>query len=263
MYLLLEQIITKLEKLQILNSMKLYIRLFWFISLLLFLNFEIKGQIKIDTSKARVIIEIDSIEKFNDELLKKASSVSNFNNFVIKVNRKKVKLNLDYLENSHTLEIIGEGSTSISFGDKCYSNLQKIIIFTEVKNIEFSKCMSLLDTLIMNNSNLEKLPKTLCYCTNLKFLDLSFNKISNFNCELESLKKLKKIVITQNLLAEIPKCLVQNRELEVLNFEFNPLENVPIELLELENLKIINIISYPAPNIPQLYFEQKKVKVYY
>ncbi len=249
--------IGKLERLQIFISMR------YLLIIILLLGFnQIQGQIVVDTIKQRLIVRCTESAKYNDSLLTLLSDFPRYKEIIINSDSNDVKIDVSKFE-AEIISFHGNGTFDIINNSKEeLLNLRKIIVLSKLKGIDFGKGMKSLDTLIIYNSGLEKIPASIKCCTNLRFIDLSFNKIGEIDSQLKRLQKLEYLVMTNNKLSEIPGSISFNKELIGLNFESNQIRKIPIEILHLPNLRVINLMGNNIDEYPSELLQKTGLEVY-
>lgn len=94
--------------------------------------------------------------------------------------------------------------------------------------------------LAISSSDLQELPEELGKLSNLKWLNVSYNKLNNLP-SIESLKKLTHFNAAWNDLSELPESFIHLTSLEVLDFAANELKTLPLSLTECITLRSLNI----------------------
>ncbi len=123
---------------------------------------------------------------------------------------------------------------------------------------------ALVETLDFSNKNLERLPKDVLKCENLKilnintnniselpegfgklvnlnYLNISNNKISKLNKEIGKLTKLNELYISDNPIGELPLEIGKLNILNKLDVRATALKKLPKEISQLRNLAEINL----------------------
>lgn len=98
-----------------------------------------------------------------------------------------------------------------------------------------------IDSLDLSRQGILMLPANFKDLKNLKYLNLSYNKLSEFPDVICSLKKLKTLDLSHNFIVEIPEQLLLCKDLEKLTIAANPIIKFPHGIQELENLRVLNL----------------------
>ena len=107
-----------------------------------------------------------------------------------------------------------------------------------------------LETLKLNDNQIEEIPKDILKCKKLKTLDLSFNKLEEIPKYIENLENLTVLYLDHNQLVEIPKEIGNLKNLKILDLSFNELIEVPEELSNLNKLEKLNLNNNDLEEIP-------------
>lgn len=170
---------------------------------------------------------------------------------------KKLPLSLQNLTNLTDLELFNnpfedvDGEifknmhdlTSVNF-DSFYRMSQEQIHAMINKMCTYCQKLQLL---YMNRMGLTKLPERLNYLTDLRLLDVNFNKIT----EVKSLKPMAPIqlMMNNNLLETIPADFINNADLELFSVKENHLKEFPAVLSNLDGLYTISEIDLTGNQI--------------
>jgi Leucine-rich repeat (LRR) protein len=237
---------------------------FILILLAFFTLHQLNGQIYLDDTKPRLIIECSNDSIKNDSLYKHISDYKDYKEIYIMLDSGVASLDLAILKNAESATIVGNGFYNIIYsGTDGLLNLRKIEIRTKLINIDFGSGLLGLEKLIIVYSGLSEIPKTINRCTNLIYLDLSYNDISSFHSELNNLLKLKELAVESNKLSELPCELSKNTELRSVNFGFNQFVKFPKVLFKLPNLKVVSLMANEIPDLPYEKLKKKEIKLYY
>ena len=122
-----------------------------------------------------------------------------------------------------------------------------------------------LQTLDLNNNQLENMPAEIGKLVNLQYLDLNNNQLENMPAEIGKFVNLKILYLEDNqlmiMLAEIGKLV----NLKILYLEDNQLSSLPAEILKIKNIIVIDETSYDINNINMeneiLIFSYLKIKL--
>lgn len=124
--------------------------------------------------------------------------------------------------------------------------------FQGLKHINSSIiCLSNIKELLLNNNEIETIPKDLYKLRNLEKLNLSHNKIRSIPSELGRAVSLKELHLNDNFISSVPMELGTLFALEILNISNNPLV-IPFNSLCKDKSLIHfcreNNTAYPVPN---------------
>lgn len=123
--------------------------------------------------------------------------------------------------------------------------------------------LSSLRECLLNNNNLEEIPRELSKLKNLEafcclwlflrlymqILLLSKNKLPSIDAELlGSLTSLKHLALNHNLLTELPPTIANLKNLRKLNLSYNMLTKIPSELVSLQLLTVLDL------NVSAIYY---------
>jgi len=143
---------------------------------------------------------------------------------------------------------------------------------------DYLKNISTLEKLNFENNNLNYIPVTIGFLTNLKelylannqletlpieigslakleLLDLgesrgSYNKITSLPNEMENLINLKQLSIANNKLLEVPDCIYKLVSLERLDLSYNEISEIGAEIENLKNLNFLNVSYNKLESLP-------------
>jgi hypothetical protein len=107
------------------------------------------------------------------------------------------------------------------------------------------------------------LPTQLGTLTNLQFLNLANNKLTNIPTQIGNLKNLEGLYLENNKLTSIPSELGNLTNLVTLNLYNNLIENVPMELCKLHKLAYLNLMYNPINTITYELYKLPKLKTIY
>ena len=147
-----------------------------------------------------------------------------------------------------------------------------IIRFKNIKTIDISnynlKDFELpgsdnLENICLNNCNLNKIPRSIFTCKNLKILDLSSNQISYIHKNISKLKKLKRLRLNKNNITELPDKLFKIKSLTDLILAKNPINKIPEKIGKLLNLEQLAISDTKISDLPSELKSCKKLKTIY
>jgi Leucine-rich repeat (LRR) protein len=94
-------------------------------------------------------------------------------------------------------------------------------------------------------SGISAFPKELLHLSNLKILNLAWNRIESLPNSIYKLKYLKKIDLIGNRIKKIPKNLHLLPNLEECDLSFNHIESIPKNLEKSISLKLLKLIRNP------------------
>jgi len=134
--------------------------------------------------------------------------------------------------NSPTSDAI-KGSNVLNFDNQKLRDLPSNIP-TNAENISLA------------NNNLRDFPHSLSNFNNLKYLNLSHNRIVNWNF-ISGLNNLTYLDLSGNRIKQLPSGLSNLTKLEVLDLSDNRLRDLPIELNNMNNLRVLNIMGNRIP----------------
>lgn len=94
----------------------------------------------------------------------------------------------------------------------------------------------------LNSNALAEIPYTIfTSLPNLKFLDVSHNKLTHIPASLGAAISLVEVHFQGNQIRELPQSIGNLRKLEILDLKSNKLENLPVEFGLLERLLKLNL----------------------
>lgn len=105
----------------------------------------------------------------------------------------------------------------------------------------------------LTKCNLNEFPKEILQLqTNLRTLDLSYNKLKILPPTIGQFSQLKQLTINNNRLQEIPPEIGNLKKLETLSLNNNLLRYLPRELSQLTNLKTVNLSGNLLTEFPAM-----------
>jgi len=121
-----------------------------------------------------------------------------------------------------------------------------------------------INTINLENSNLEELPSGILKFPKLSRLFLGNNQISTFPNEIQKLRYLIELSLINNKLESLPPEIGNLVKLETLNLENNKLESLPPEIGNLVELKTLNLQNNKFNDIPlrKVFIETNKRRYY-
>ncbi len=97
-------------------------------------------------------------------------------------------------------------------------------------------------TLDLSTQNLSKVPMEMFDRTDLKVLNLSYNKLTGaLPAEIRKLSNLKTLKADHNMMTGVPAEVGQLYLLEELDLSYNKITGLPQEISNLKNLKTLNL----------------------
>ncbi|MFZ5857183.1 MAG: COR domain-containing protein [Chloroflexota bacterium] len=102
-----------------------------------------------------------------------------------------------------------------------------------------------LKNILDHSARITELPDNIGNLTNLKLLDLSFNKLHDLPESLINLTKLESLDLSRNEFTKLPELVGDLCSLRTLNVGFNKLIDLPPSLARLTELKIIGLETNP------------------
>lgn len=113
-----------------------------------------------------------------------------------------------------------------------------------------NKCQSLeylsLDGNLLKDSDISTL-----FLPNLRYLNLSSNRLSLKKCQFKASESLVELDISLNRIKTIPKCIHNQSNLISLNLAGNRLQNIPGEISGLSKLKVLILTENPIWSLPK------------
>ena len=107
------------------------------------------------------------------------------------------------------------------------------------------------EKIIINDKGILYFPPSFCYLKNLRFLNLSTNKIRQiWPCVRHFKYSLEVLVLNNNQLSTLPKEFENLERLEILNLAHNLFNNFPTQFCELKSLKILNLSHNQFDKVP-------------
>ena len=146
-----------------------------------------------------------------------------------------------------------------------YKNVRHLTIdFSLVNNtnLTFIKSMKKIEHVTLYGCELDSLPSVIYTLSNLKFLKVSNNKLTNLNADLCSLPKLEFLILGEvkegyaksNLLDSIPICLCQNKNLKYVHLGMNNFKRIPEVFFKSRSLMVMDIQLNPIDDIEYDYY---------
>ncbi len=96
------------------------------------------------------------------------------------------------------------------------------------------------------NNNFRDFPVSLANLRNLKYLNLSNNRIANINF-VNGFANLVYLDLSSNRIKQLPNGLSNLKKLEVLDLSNNRLRSLPIDLVNMKQLKVLNLMGNRIP----------------
>ena len=103
----------------------------------------------------------------------------------------------------------------------------------------------------ISSNELTEFPVSICKLTNLTELDISWNKITNLPDCISNLTKLEKLDAGQNKISVLPNSICSLANLTELNISGNKLKELPANIGNLSNLKKLDLASNNLESLPQ------------
>ncbi len=107
------------------------------------------------------------------------------------------------------------------------------------------------------------IPKEIRYLTNVKVLDLSYNKLQKIPEELLSLINLQSLHLYNNEIRFIPKEIQNLFKLKFLSLSNNKINHIPEELGNLPNLETLLLIGNEFSSVPEHLNSSPKLNTIY
>jgi hypothetical protein len=234
------------------------------ILIFLFTLLQVKGQIYLREDKPRLTIICSNDSLKNDSLFKQIPNFTSYQELLILLDSGEVTVDMKIFKNARQATFIGGGCFNIFYsGNNGLPKLRKMEVRAKLKKLDFGSGLLNLDSLIMLRTGLYEIPKTIGKCTNLRFINLSVSNINSFSSELQELKKLKVLVITNCQISKLPDQLTKNTALQSLNFGFNRITEFPKVLFKLPNLEVVSLMANNIPDIPYKKLKRKDIEFYY
>jgi Leucine-rich repeat (LRR) protein/GTPase SAR1 family protein len=108
-----------------------------------------------------------------------------------------------------------------------------------------------LKALDLRYNKLSPLPESLGQLTQLKALDLSYNQLSSLPESLGQLTQLQALDLSSNQLSSLPESLGQLKQLQALDLSSNQLSSLPESLGQLTKLQDLNLSSNQLSSLPE------------
>lgn len=96
----------------------------------------------------------------------------------------------------------------------------------------------------INNSNITRLPNSICRFRYLSHLDLSRNQLETIPASLSRLTTLQALNLNNNNFSEVTNVLCEMPQLKRISLSGNPLSRFPHKFANLENLENVSIPPY-------------------
>jgi internalin A len=103
-------------------------------------------------------------------------------------------------------------------------------------------------------------PKSLSQLTQLRTLDLSFNRLSSLPESLCQLSQLESLNLTENALTSLPQSLDELAQLQFLDARYNGLRSLPERLGRLGKLTYLNISGNKLTFLPRSFSQLRSLK---
>ncbi|XP_059410574.1 leucine-rich repeat-containing protein 58-like [Carassius carassius] len=103
----------------------------------------------------------------------------------------------------------------------------------------------------LNYNRFSFFPPSVCFLSNLEYLDISNNALTVIPCDIMRLTNLKTFVAKNNLLNEFsfPKEF-ERMQIETLNLSGNRFEDIPMQFLKMTTLRSLSLGGNRLKNIP-------------
>jgi len=155
--------------------------------------------------------------------------------------------------------------TSLSFAqkDKTYKDINEALRnYKDVYKLDLNwkklgqlpdsiQYMTNLTYLRVSSNELTELPNFICKLTNLTELDISWNKLSVLPSDIGNLKLLTKLSANSNNLTSLPESFCSLNKLEDVDFSYNKLEKLPENIGNLSQMKHLNLGSNQLTTVPK------------
>ncbi|HAN19571.1 MAG: hypothetical protein A2X13_14995 [Bacteroidetes bacterium GWC2_33_15] len=107
-----------------------------------------------------------------------------------------------------------------------------------------------IEYLFLNSNNITEIPPSINRLQNLKVLDLGNNQIKSLPVELFELEKLETIYLSNNFIETIPKNIENLKRLKFLYLDNNLIEELPSEFGRLKSLEHLYICNNKLNSLP-------------
>lgn len=160
---------------------------------------------------------------------------------------------LSMLSEVHVLKLTGGKLGVSTFESLTMPKLEALVLRKQnISDISFVTSFSQLHKLIISESNVESIPKSIDKLNRLEELYLTNNKIEQLPEELFNLTQLKKLDLGYNNIASISSSIKSLTSLEVCSLLYNSnLTDLPKEILLLPNLKFLDLMKTSISKIPE------------
>ncbi|CEP10799.1 hypothetical protein [Parasitella parasitica] len=136
---------------------------------------------------------------------------------------------------------------TVSFSSKAY------LAFRRINSLRIASpaipYLENLSSLLLQNNNLETIPKELWRLTNLQELNLGCNQLKALPKEIGLLLNLQELFLHSNQLTNIPAQIGYLQQLQVLDLTDNRLESLPGEVVTRMRLKNLWVNNNPLSTI--------------
>ena len=175
------------------------------------------------------------------------------------------------MKNIFIITLLVMASMSFAQKDKTYKSLDEAFKTpTEVYrlNLDWKKLGTITDSieyltnltyLKISSNELTEFPKSICKLTNLTELDISWNKITSLPDCISNLTKLEKFDAGQNKIISLPESLCGLTNLKELVVKGNKLKELPEAIGNLSNLEKFKISSNDLESIPESFTKLTKL----
>lgn len=110
--------------------------------------------------------------------------------------------------------------------------------------------LSHLESLLVRDAGLSRVPSSISHCEGLKVLDLARNDLYSLPAGLFELEALEVLGLSGNNLSMLSAEIGKLRSLALLDLSFNELRNLPSEIGELGNLGILMVMGNRLSTLP-------------
>jgi leucine-rich repeat protein SHOC2 len=138
------------------------------------------------------------------------------------------------------------------------NNIDSNKVFTSLE--EALKQPSAVYKLQLQHLSKHEIPDTIFTFRNLKWLDLSKNKLTDIPPEIGKLSKLEFLDVSRNKITSLPHTIANNNKLRILILNRNEIESLPKEIGELQSLEILDLWSNEIDQLPQSISQLKNLK---
>jgi hypothetical protein len=127
--------------------------------------------------------------------------------------------------------------------------------------VELGSCGQLQRLTLCHNLIEGCFPNTVGLIQSLRFLDISFNKISELPRSVIGLKKLEVLLAERCVMSALPDTMIYMDRLEFLDLSNNKFTRFPIELSAMVSLKTLNLSNNSIPLLPRNICSMTKLDV--